>query len=476
MVKVFSRIILPAVLFSLVSTSLAQNNSEAVRDITEIQVNERQLREAVASRTLTWLTGGSSNNDYISVGRTANFFGFVALRVASGQSLSRSAVAKDTLAILNPSQLEALTVILNEQKKPFQRTSSARYEMNRALEGLLINEPLSHTTFLELGREYGAAEAELGRVIGQRFGEIAQTLSPSQMDALANIRALHVSGQGQTIDRQGLKLKLSKDDKKELVNLAARFLSWTTGSTEFNDFEVVGKPSQHFGFVSLRIESNHGVRRGDIAKEVLAMLSPEQQQILSSAAEHDVNAFKTFLQKRAGLMRAIEVALENETIDSELISQLGSAVGEVEASMTWSQATAMLQVRDSLSDEQSSELLAMRAKYTATAQDSLPSEPVERGRQLYAQCVLCHGSTAANAIAPTLTGIVGRDIASDDTFEGYSQALKNYAELEGVWSEVLLDRFLTSPKSAVPGTYMSFDGLDEEQNRVAIIDFLKSDH
>jgi len=229
---------------------------------------------------------------------------------------------------------------------------------------------LSREAFLELGRKYGAAEAQLGRVIGQNFGVIAQTLSSSQVDALANIRALHISGKGQTIERQGLKLKLSKNDKKELVNLAARFLSWTTGSSEFNDFEVVGKPSQHFGFVSLRIESNHGVKRGDIAKEVLSMLVPEQQKIL--------------------------------------IHQLGGAVGEVEASMTWSQATAMLHVRDSLSEDQSADLLAMRAKYTATAQDSLPDDPVDRGRQLFAQCVLCHGSTEHNPIAPTLAGIVGR--------------------------------------------------------------------
>jgi len=462
------------VLSSIVQISVAQTNNSAVRDITDVRVSERQLQEAVASRTLTWLTGSSSNNDYISVGRTANYFGFVALRVSSGQSLSRSDVANDTLAILNQSQKDNLMVILKEQKEPFQHTSAARFKMNRALEGMLVDEPISRAAFLELGRQYGAAEAELGRVIAQRFGEIAQTLSSSQLDALTNIRVLHLAGKGQTIERQGLKLKLSKDDKKELVNLAARFLSWTTGTSEFNDFEVVGKPSQHFGFVSLRIESNHGVRRGDIAKEVLAMLSPEQQRILSSAAMHDAKAFNTFLQKRAKLMRELEVALTGDTIDRDLVQQLGGSVGEVEASMTWSQATAMLKVRQSLSDTQTSELLSMRAKYTATTSDSLPSDPVERGRQLFAQCVLCHSSTGSNSIAPTLTGIVGRKIAGDVSFNGYSQALKDYAESENAWSEALLNRFIASPKTAVPGTYMSFDGLDEDDNRAAVIAYLKS--
>ena len=80
--------------------SFAKTNVKPVQDISQIEVDEEKLRHAVASRTLTWLTGSSSNNDYVSVGRLANFFGFVALRVSSGHSLSRSAVAKETLLSL----------------------------------------------------------------------------------------------------------------------------------------------------------------------------------------------------------------------------------------------------------------------------------------------------------------------------------------------------------------------------------------
>lgn len=54
-------------------TGFAQES--AVRNISKIEVDEAKLREAVASRVLTWLTGRSSNNDYVSVGRLANFLG-----------------------------------------------------------------------------------------------------------------------------------------------------------------------------------------------------------------------------------------------------------------------------------------------------------------------------------------------------------------------------------------------------------------
>lgn len=354
--------------------SLAQGTSQAVRDISHMQVDERLLRDAVASRTLTWLTGSSSNNDYVSVGRLANFFGFVGLRVASGHSLTRSAVGQDALSVLTQTQHDALVSLLEDQREAFRETQIARYNMNRALEGLLIGEKISQSEFLDLGRAYSSHEAELGRVIGQRLGQVAQTLNPDQEKALADIRAAHISGQAVQISRRGFRIDLSREDKQELFNIASRFLTWTTGSQAFNDFETVGKPSQHFGFVSLRIDSNHGVRRGDVSKEVQAMLTDGQREFLETAVVHDTQRFEDFLRVRSQLMRTLEVALTGATIDSAEVKRLGAELGEIEASMTWAQANAMLKVREDMSEAQLSDLLAMRAKYTTTEQGALPDE------------------------------------------------------------------------------------------------------
>lgn len=451
----------------------AQIQAKAIKDISNQKVDMRQLREAVASRTLTWLTGSSSNNDYISVGRSANFFGFVALRVSSGHSLTRSRVARDTLAVLNDDQQTSLISILNAQKKPFEQTQAARFEMNRALEGLLVGEQISQKQFLELGRAYGASEANLGRVIGQKLGEIVQTLSSDQQSKLSDIRAAHVSGQGGEPDQKGIKLRISKQDKQELVNLAARLLSWTTGSQEFNDFEVVGKPSQHFGFVSLRMESNHGVRRGEVAKKVLNLLTPNQRAKLDTSAELNRQQFDFFLQTRGQLMRQLETALDGGIIDVSEVTRLGSDVGEIEANMTWAQAVAMLDVRNSLSEEQSSQLLEMRAKYTGSAQVSSTTDPFERGRQLFAQCALCHTAQDGRAIGPDLSGIIGRKIAADSTYQFYSPALRDFSSRHEEWTETQLDDFLQSPKSLVPGTTMGFDGFESEADRAAIIAYLQ---
>jgi cytochrome c2 len=461
-------------LIFLFLTDAAAEDVGAVRDIRQFEVDERQLRQAVASRTLTWLTGSSSNNDYISVGRMANYFGFVGLRVASGQSLTRNDVANDTLAVLDDAQRESLIALLLNQKTRFEETQLARFQMNRTLEGMLVGEETSRESFLELGRHYGRSEALLGQVIAQALGAIAQTLSIEQKDRLSQIRAAHISGQGHLIDRQKLKFKLERKQKQELVNIAARFLSWTTGNQEFNDFEVVGKPSQHFGFVSLRMESNHGVKRGEVANEVLGILTAQQILLIDAAVSSNVQEFGVFLEARSKLMRTFEVALKGDQIDDEQVRLYGAAVGESEASMTWAQARAMLEVRSSMSEQQTVDLLTMRNKYVVAKDSGMPQEPVERGRQLFAQCVLCHDSVNPNSAGPSLAGIVGRDIGSDKLFKRYSLALQDFARQERLWSESLLDRFLTSPRSLVPGTYMGFDGLKASDDRAAVIAYLKT--
>ncbi len=453
----------------------AQDDAKAIRDISEIEVDEERLRQAIASRTLTWLTGSSSNNDHVSVGRLANFFGFVALRVSSGHSLKRSDVAKSTLAVMTESQIDALVALVERQKPPFERTQAARYEMNRALEGLLVGETITDEEFLALGAAYGESEAELGRVIGQGLGEVAQSLTADQQSELSAIRVANLAGRGHEIESPGVKVRLGQEDKKELVNIAARLLSWTTGSEAFNDFEVVGKPSQHFGFVSLRMESNHGVRRSDVAKEVWAMLTPEQQGMIDIAVDQNATAFEAFLAVRGRLMRTLEAALAGEAIDVDKVRELGSTVGALEGRMTWVQAMAMLGVRNSMSEKQLNDLLAMRAKYTAGSKTAaLPEDPVERGRQLFAQCALCHQSSDQQSIAPDLTGIVGRRIAADASFDTYSPALYSFAEAEEVWNEALLDNFLEHPKTLVPGTFMGYDGLDAAADRSALIAYLKT--
>jgi cytochrome c len=83
------------------------------------------------------------------------------------------------------------------------------------------------------------------------------------------------------------------------------------------------------------------------------------------------------------------------------------------------------------------------------------------------ECRVCH----LGGIAPSLKGVVGRKVAGDHDFTGYTDALK--AKADQVWTEGLLDSFLANPAAFAPGTRMT-KVVDDPQTRANLIAYLKS--
>lgn len=104
----------------------------------------------------------------------------------------------------------------------------------------------------------------------------------------------------------------------------------------------------------------------------------------------------------------------------------------------------------------------------ATGLDAL----VARGERVHAQCVSCHTFEAggANGIGPNLHDVFGRAAASHAGYQ-YSDAMHAHG---GNWDYLALNEFLTSPGTVVRGTKMAFAGIRNEQDRVALIAFLRS--
>lgn len=77
------------------------------------------------------------------------------------------------------------------------------------------------------------------------------------------------------------------------------------------------------------------------------------------------------------------------------------------------------------------------------------------------KCLKCHAFSASNpsSFAPSLKGIVGKKVASDD-FDRYTSELKGK---DFIWSQDLLKKYLLDPQSLVPGTAMPNLGLSESE-------------
>ncbi|MEO0401898.1 MAG: cytochrome c family protein [Pseudomonadota bacterium] len=102
----------------------------------------------------------------------------------------------------------------------------------------------------------------------------------------------------------------------------------------------------------------------------------------------------------------------------------------------------------------------------------LASADIGEGAKVFRKCSACHKVEAgANGTGPYLHGVVGRQIASVDTFGSYSGTLSG---MDDAWTPENLNAFLENPKGWAPGTSMSFNGLPKVEDRADLIAYLDS--
>jgi cytochrome c len=118
--------------------------------------------------------------------------------------------------------------------------------------------------------------------------------------------------------------------------------------------------------------------------------------------------------------------------------------------------------------------LALLAAVPAGAQE-IDEELAAEGERVWRQCQACHqmGEDAQNRVGPHLNGVIGRQAGSLEGFR-YSDAMVEAGEEGLVWDEPTLEAYLENPRAKVPGTSMAFAGLRQEQQRDAVVEYIKA--
>lgn len=100
----------------------------------------------------------------------------------------------------------------------------------------------------------------------------------------------------------------------------------------------------------------------------------------------------------------------------------------------------------------------------------LAAANVETGERVSKKCGSCHTfeKDGANKVGPNLYNVLGAAPASKDF--AYSSAMQ---EKGGQWSFATLDAFLASPRTALPGTKMSYAGLKRAEERAALLLYMR---
>jgi cytochrome c2 len=92
------------------------------------------------------------------------------------------------------------------------------------------------------------------------------------------------------------------------------------------------------------------------------------------------------------------------------------------------------------------------------------------GAAVFSRCRRCHEGNGDQASQLSLKGVVGRPVAGVDNY-AYSEALRH---LGGVWTEERLDAFLADPDGYAPGSRMGTGRVPDEEERKALLRFLRN--
>jgi cytochrome c len=92
---------------------------------------------------------------------------------------------------------------------------------------------------------------------------------------------------------------------------------------------------------------------------------------------------------------------------------------------------------------------------------------VDHGKQVFQACAACH-SDKADALGPSLVGVIGRKAGSRDDFR-YSNAMMRAGFN---WDAGNLREYLADPQAKVKGNRMPFSGLNDPKDIDDVIAYI----
>ncbi|TBX99078.1 c-type cytochrome [Rhizobium laguerreae] len=98
----------------------------------------------------------------------------------------------------------------------------------------------------------------------------------------------------------------------------------------------------------------------------------------------------------------------------------------------------------------------------------------EKGEVIFKKCAACHNiDKPENKVGPHLVVVLGRKAGSINTYE-YSAPMKKVGADGMVWDEETLRNYLAAPKKFIPGSRMSFTGLNSGEDIGDLLEYMKS--
>jgi len=432
----------------------------------------KDVSMAMYSKGFAWLSGSPADNEILSVGKTSQFFGFVAVRYASGRVAQRGELGRAFHDLATPAQRAVILKAVKEEEAVLKSWWVCRSKILRKLEHhLYTGIPFKKEEMETLAKEFGWLNAKAGLIEARAFAAVEDTLTNAQWRHLRSLRQNPgLASKGGQNHKRGRFPGLSRGLAAQYEDLYAKAFTWLTGTMKDNQTIPLGQPAQFFGFVSIRHKSGHGASRGRIYRQFANILYANQHAIVTGAMKNLWPQTERFIAKRNELLvEMAKLRSQPDAFDAARYKAIATELGLIEIGCGMTEARAYHLIRKGMTEKQTQQMMAIRSEYILDQKTMENLTLTQRGAAIYTLCSACHSN---KLIAPDISLVFERPIASVAGYE-YSLAMKQMARGGVRWSTERLDHFLTTPTKAVPGTKMGFQGLLNETDRQAIISYLK---
>jgi len=349
-------------------------------------VSDQAQSMTIAFDGLAFVTGSFCAQTFYPPGKVADFFGFQYLRDNDPSGMGHNTefttlTADPILVLLNDTQLKTLSDLGAAEATLNDNYGYARFPLAMAFRRLINGDLPAGKTGLSLDA-VKAYSAYLFSIDGQMsywralaYSSVLESMDANQKAALAAMKGKGSLDWAQPTQAQ-INAVLAKYPNQMMHTYAGEMLAWYLGNKDADVYFCPERQGTYFGSFFMKdikamhnrnytIDSNMTADMGDAFLEMLD--SSQQAQITDLVSEQKTDLL-AIVAKRDEISAALRSLLNSGSAANEAaIVNLAKQYGELDGEISYYYATAFSAVGASLTNDQKTNLMALRK--TATAED-----------------------------------------------------------------------------------------------------------
>ncbi len=355
------------------------NNQAANQYSLEQAMSDNAQLSTIAFSGLAFITGSSGADTFMPPGKVADFFGFQYMRDVDIAGYGHNTTfltkaANNVIYILNDEQKDQLVALAREQAPLYIEFAYNRFPLmnsfRRSLEGQIPDgsDGLDEQRVAEYTASLYKTDAELSYKRAVVVGGIIASFTDEQKAYLEDMKFNDSSTWPVVEEDQEFKQSMSNMEFVAVMTYTSEMFSWYKGSVDADVYFCPERHGTYFGGFYMKdypamnnpdyfISTS---TTGDKGQEFLKILNEEQRALITGIIEEQRPALNEIATIRTDIAAELRKSMNGEQIDQAKVYQLIESYGELDGQMSALYAKRFSQVNASLTDEQRTQLVALR--------------------------------------------------------------------------------------------------------------------